>query len=162
MGWLVQTALLNLRPQAGSLPDSGPYTVGARPALVAMAPALLSIVVLVGAVVVVAVAIGVAEAAAWVAFGVSIATVVAGVTLALVARRQRRLALAFLGILIAGLAAWTVIATAGVFGDEVTRWIAFGSGVGYIVAAIGALGVHELNPARVVHVLEVRGDAARG
>lgn len=155
MGWLGQTAWLTLH-------TCPPRTRRRESWLDGPAPALLSIVVLVGAFVVVAIAIGVSTAAAWVAFGISIVTAMAGVALAIVALRQQRRVIAWLGALLTGLATWTVIATAGFFSVAVERWIAFGSGIGYAIAAVGALGVHELNPARVVHVLEVRGNAARG
>jgi predicted membrane channel-forming protein YqfA (hemolysin III family) len=151
VGWLARTAWLTLTWHASSPRRRDQWTHGA-------APALLAIVVLVGAIIVVAIAIGVASAAAWVAFGISIATAAAGIALAVVARLQRRRVLAWFGALIAGLAGWTVIATTGLFSEAVARWIAFGSGIGYIVAALGALGVHELSPPRMVHVLEVRGE----
>jgi hypothetical protein len=155
MGWVAKTAWLTLRSLASSPRPRRRFTHSA-------APVLLAILVLVGAIVDVAIAIGVAAAVAWVAFGISIATAVAGVALALVARGQQRQLLTWLGAVLAGLAGWTVIATAGVFSAAVERWIAFGSGIGYIAAAIGMIGLHELNPPRIVHVLEVRGDPARG
>jgi hypothetical protein len=126
-----------------------------------LAPPILSVAVLVGAFIVVAIAIGVAHAAAWVGFGISLATALAGVILVAVARRHRLRALAWVGSAITGLAGWTVVATAGIFSAGTERWIAFASGLGYIVAALGALGIHEASSSRVVHVLEVRGDPAR-
>ena len=123
-----------------------------------LVPIALLAIVLVGALVVVAIAVGVASAAPWVAFGISLATAVAGIGLALVARRGP---LVWIGAGIAGLAGWTVIATTGIFSTGTARWIAFGSGLGYFFAALGAIGIHGASPARVVHVLEVRGDPAR-
>jgi hypothetical protein len=151
MGWLLETALLNIRRDGrGASQDEAPSR--------GWTPVPLAAIVLVGALVIVSIAIGVTPAAGWVAFGVSLVTAVTGCALVLVARKRGLRALAWVGGGIAILAAWTVIATAGIFSPDTERWIAFGSGLGYFVEALGALGVYELASSRVVHVLEVRED----
>jgi hypothetical protein len=91
-----------------------------------------------------------------VAFGISIAIAVAGAT-ALVAFWGRGPRTdAAVALVVSALAAWTIVATAWTFPPGSARWIAFGSGVGYILAGLVALVVHEVRTVRVVHVLEVR------
>ena len=123
-------------------------------------PALLSIGTMLGGFVVVATSIGLPTAAGWIAFGVSIALAAAGVALGAVGMCGTHI-FAVVGGSITALATWTVVASAGVFETATVRWVALGSGVGYVVESLVALIAHELSPGRVVHVLEVRGDPAR-
>jgi hypothetical protein len=122
-------------------------------------PALLSIGIMLGGFVVVATSIGLPTAAGWIAFGISIALAGAGLALGAVGTCGTHI-FAVVGGSITALATWTVVASA-FFETATVRWVALGSGVGYVVESLVALIAHELSPARVVHVLEVRGNPAR-
>ena len=85
-------------------------------------------------------------------FAVSIGVLVIG--LAIVYSGLRMPGPLILGALTALLAAWTIVAT-NVFGDELARWLVFGSGLGHVgLSAIGLIQ-HEITTERVVHHLEV-------
>jgi hypothetical protein len=55
-------------------------------------------------------------------------------------------------------AAWTMVATAGVFSDFTARWLAFGSGAAIALLALIALTLHQTRRKRIVHALEPRAN----
>jgi len=113
-----------------------------------------------GGFVVVATSIGLPRAAGWIAFGISIALAGAGVALGMLGAYGTHI-FAVVGASITALATWTVVASAGIFETATLRWVALGSGLGYVLESLVALIAHELSPGRVVHVLEVRSSPAR-
>src|SRR5918996_2925861 len=81
-------------------------------------------------------------------FGVSIAVVLVGLAMAYFGytggqRPEEKLGLGLLGLLTAVLAAWTIIATAGVFPDDTARWLMFASGLGHVALAVAGIISHE-------------------
>src|SRR5918996_5016538 len=81
-------------------------------------------------------------------FGVSIAVVLVGLAMAYFGytgsqRQEEKLGLGLLGLLTAGLAAWTIIATAGTFPDDTARWLVFASGLGHVALAAAGIITHE-------------------
>jgi hypothetical protein len=84
----------------------------------------------------------------WVGFGVSIGVVLIGGAMAYFGyvgptRPDEKLGLGMLGLLTAGLAAWTIIATAGTFPDDTARWLVFASGLGHVALAAAGIITHE-------------------
>src|SRR5438270_11507761 len=94
-------------------------------------------------------------------FGTSIPIAIAALAVFTVARRYRKLAFAATCGTVCTLATWTIIATAWTFSAATARWIAFGSGLGYMLAGVVMIFVHDMSPERVVHLLEVRRLPAR-
>jgi len=83
-----------------------------------------------------------------VGFGVSIAVILIGLAMAYYGytgsrRPDEKIGLGVLGLLTAGLAAWTVIATAGTFNDDTAQWLVFASGLGHVALAIAGILTHE-------------------
>ncbi|MGH2990383.1 MAG: hypothetical protein ACRDMA_11070 [Solirubrobacterales bacterium] len=83
-----------------------------------------------------------------VGFGVSIAVVVFGLAMAYFGytgsrRPDEKLGLGVLGLLTAALAAWTVVATTGIFTDDTARWLVFASGLGHVALAVAGIITHE-------------------
>ena len=83
-----------------------------------------------------------------VGFGVSIAVVLIGSAMAYFGytgsrRQDEKLGLGLLGVLTAALAAWTIIATTGIFPDDTARWLVFASGLGHVALAVVGILTHE-------------------
>jgi hypothetical protein len=83
-----------------------------------------------------------------VGFGVSIAVVLVGLAMAYFGytgptRPDEKLGLGVLGLLTAALAAWTVLATTGIFTDDTARWLVFASGLGHVALAVAGIITHE-------------------
>jgi hypothetical protein len=81
-------------------------------------------------------------------FGVSIAVVLVGLAMAYFGytgrtRPDEQIGLGLLGILTAALAAWTVLATTGIFDNETARWLVFASGLGHVALALAGIITHE-------------------
>jgi len=88
----------------------------------------------------------------WLAFGVSIGTLVISIGLAV--RYRRQLPTVVLAALTAIVSAWTVIASL-VFALTTVQPLALAGGLVLAVLAIIGLATHELSSERVVHSLEV-------
>jgi hypothetical protein len=84
--------------------------------------------------------------------------VAAGLSLGIVIR-GRGTAQRTLDATIAGLAAWTIVASL-VFAGTVVTWLGFASGAAFVGLALVGLTLHELSTERVVHSFEVRTSAA--
>ena len=97
----------------------------------------------------------------WIAFGFSVGVELATVPTIVIAARRPGRWYALTCALTGGLACWTIVATAGAFAATTARWIAFGSGFGYMLGGLIMLAIHELRRERVIHVLEVRELPAR-
>ncbi|MGH3416910.1 MAG: hypothetical protein ACRDSS_10615 [Actinocrinis sp.] len=97
-----------------------------------------------------------ASTAGWLGFGVSTAAAVAGSAGAAFARRTGQKAghglLALVGL-------WSLVA-ALVFSGTALTWLVFADALGLALIALADLTAHELTAERVVHQLDVRGDAA--
>ena len=91
-----------------------------------------------------------------IAFALSIGTETLTVPIVVLAARRPGRAYAFTCAVTGVLACWTIVATAGTFAASTARWVAFGSGFGYMLGGLVLLAIHELRPGRVVHVIEVR------
>lgn len=89
-------------------------------------------------------------------FAVSIVVCCAGVAMAFLGWWRRRLKFELGGAAITVVAVWTIVAASGTFADATARWIAFGSGIGYMALGLAVLVVYEASVERVVHLLEVR------
>jgi hypothetical protein len=81
-------------------------------------------------------------------FGISIAVVLVGLAMGYLGytgsrRPDEKLGLGLLGVLTAALAAWTVVATTGIFSDETARWLVFASGLGHVALAVAGILTHE-------------------
>jgi hypothetical protein len=81
-------------------------------------------------------------------FGISIAVILIGLAMAYFGYTgsrspEEKLGLGLLGLLTAGLAAWTVVATAGTFADDTARWLVFSSGLGHVALAVAGIITHE-------------------
>jgi zinc transporter ZupT len=81
-------------------------------------------------------------------FGVSIAVILVGLAMAYFGytgtrRPEEKLGLGVLGLLTAALAAWTVLATTGIFTDDTARWLVFASGLGHVALAVAGIITHE-------------------
>ena len=81
-------------------------------------------------------------------FGISIAVVLVGLAMAYFGytgstRPEEQIGLGVLGLLTAALAAWTVLATTGIFSDDTARWLVFASGLGHVALALAGIITHE-------------------
>jgi len=81
-------------------------------------------------------------------FGISIAVVLVGLAMAYFGytghtRPEEQIGLGVLGLLTAALAAWTVLATTGIFDNETARWLVFASGLGHVALALAGIITHE-------------------
>src|SRR5262245_65778622 len=65
-------------------------------------------------------------------------------------RPEEQIGLGLLGVLTAALAAWTVLATTGIFDDETARWLVFASGLGHVALALAGVITHEAITGRAV------------
>lgn len=96
-----------------------------------------------------------APVAGWIGFGVSTGAAVVGAAGAILARRTGQKAghgtLALVGL-------WSLVA-ALVFSGTALTWLVFADALGLALAALADLTAHELTTERVVHQLDVRGDA---
>lgn len=144
LSWLVSTVALNL-PRRGPRTRSfrGRSRLGAIGLTVLLTGSLL-------------VACCIAFAGAAVPFGVSIGLAAAAALTLPGSWRSDTQAAAVVLLLTFTLAIWTIVATAWTFAPGAARWIAFGSGVGFMALGVAALVLHELRTVRVVHVLEIR------
>ncbi len=81
-------------------------------------------------------------------FGISIAVVLLGLGMAYFgytggSQPDEQIGLGLLGVLTAALAAWTVVATTGIFPVETARWLVFSSGLGHVALAVAGVITHE-------------------
>lgn len=86
-------------------------------------------------------------------FAISIAVVLIGLGMAYIgytgsSRPDEQIGLGLLGVLTAALAAWTVVATTGIFSDDTARWLVFSSGLGHVALALAGIITHEAITAR--------------
>src|SRR5262245_5415239 len=86
-------------------------------------------------------------------FSISIAVVLLGLAMAYFGyqggtRPEEQIGLGLLGVLTAALAAWTVLATTGIFPDDTARWLVFASGLGHVALALAGVITHEAVAAR--------------
>ena len=88
-------------------------------------------------------------------FAVSIAIAAVGAAMAYEGQKRPNIVFRGLGGLLTALAAWTVFATTGVFGDSTGHWLGFAGGLGYVGIAAAGLIAGELTTERVVHHLRV-------
>jgi hypothetical protein len=151
MRWLWHTFLLNVPRRRPSRRPRSESPI-----------ALMALAMLIAGGVVAMTALGLEPTAStFVGMGISVAVGLLAAAVATFALRCARPGYVALGTTAAALALWTVIATTGTFAVTTARWVAFGSGLGYVVHAVAILIAHELSPRRVVHVLEVRKLSAR-
>lgn len=141
MSWLLTTAALSIPRRAKRTPWRRSFAAFGLTVL------LLGFLV---------VACCIAFKGAVVAFGISIAVAVVAVTALMAFWGRGPRVDAVVALTVCALAAWTIVATAWTFPPGAARWIAFGSGLGYMLAGVVALVVNELRTVRVVHVLDVR------
>jgi hypothetical protein len=149
--WLIRTTLLGLskrRHRPRGRPDS-------------RYPLLALTVLLIGCLIVTASSSFPPAVAARIGFGTSIPTALVALGALALARAYGKHAFAGISAVVSTLAIWTVVATAWTFSAATARWIAFASGLGYMLGGVVLLVLHETSPERVVHLLEVRQMPAR-
>lgn len=91
----------------------------------------------------------------WLMFGIGVLGVLLAGAIAIPGRGTAQRTLdGTVGIL----SAWTVVASL-VFAGSTVTWLGFASGAAFVALAFLGLALHELRTERVVHSIEVRGEA---
>jgi hypothetical protein len=93
-----------------------------------------------------------AIAAAWVTFGIAIATLL--ISAAIMAPVRHGLVQRVLGAAAGVISVWTIIASL-VFAPSTVVWLGFASAIALVALAVAGLTLHELTTERVVHALAV-------
>lgn len=92
----------------------------------------------------------------WLMFGGGIVAVLLAGAIVL---RERGDAQRGLDAVTGALGAWTIVASL-VFAGTAVTWLGFASGAGLFALALAGLTLHELLTERVVHMIELRSEAA--